>query len=706
MTAPVITGATAISLTEGDAAFAVDQGLSFAGGSDFAGGFIRFAVSDANSGDQFTLTSGADANVSGAISVDAGGVVYLGNGSGREAIGAIDSVENGQDGAALKINLGVSTGAITNSGFETGTDGWTIVTDRLILNPPDPADTAIIGGRPAPIDPTIPPSAGDDAGAVTSMTYLYERSTNQYTEGGASLRLYNQGGTASGFDVVHGPYAVSDVFQANAGEIFRFDWRASAGGDAYDAFGYLLNVDTGDVLPLLDQTGADDSGETPWTSEAILMPQTGNWSFVFVAGTYDFTGGQAVGGSLYIDNIRALAPSPVDDAILKTISSQVTFQNTSKEAVGARSLEVAVSDGLGDQQSASADLEIANIPDAPTGGLQVSGAFKVGETLTVTDTIDDPDGIDASGVTYQWQRGSGGSWSDIADADGSTYEITSADQGYSIRLVAKFTDNGGTEETVTSNAISKPAPPSPPPVLDQHDNVSVGTIGADTLSGLEGTDTLQGGSGGDFLNGNQDNDILQGNQGADTLHGGQGDDIVRGGQDNDVVLGDVGDDMVFGDLGRDVVNGGEGNDILWGGQGANPDTADSGDTLSGEAGNDFVNGNGGDDAIDGGIGEDTVHGGRGDDVIFGGDGDDMVFGDLGNDTLSGGAGADQFQMHGGGRDVIIDFNLAQGDRVVLDAGASYTLSQQGADTVIDWSEGQVVLSNVQASSLTGDWIFA
>lgn len=699
MTAPTITGVTAISLTEGDGAYAIDQGISFAGGSNYAGGFLRFEVGGATTGDQFILNSASDVNATGAISVDGAGLVYLGNGSSRDQIGTIDSVENGQDGKALKINLGVSTDAVTNPGFEDGTTGWTIGEERVILG------TTEVNDWLSPSDSTHPPGAVGDGGVISNTSYSSEFSTIQYTEGAQSLRLFNSS-TVESNGVLHGPYAYSDDFGAAAGDVFLFQWRAAAGSDAFDAFGYLLNVDTGDTWTFVDSTGTSSSGQTTWLTQAVVIPETGNFSFVFVAGTYDFNGGTAAGGSLFVDNIRTMTSS-ADDSVLKAITSQVTFQNTSDApATGPRALTVQAADGLQQTNSDSADIEIDAVNDAPTGGLTVNGTFKVGETLTLTDTIDDADGFDPADVTYQWQRGSGGSWSDIADADGSTYEITSADQGYSIRLVAKFTDNGGTEETVTSNAISKPAPPPPPPVLDQHDNVSVGTIGADTLSGLEGTDTLQGGSGGDFLNGNQDNDILQGNQGADTLHGGQGDDIVRGGQDNDVVLGDVGDDMVFGDLGRDVVNGGEGNDILWGGQGANPDTADSGDTLSGEAGNDFVNGNGGDDAIDGGVGEDTVHGGRGDDVIFGGDGDDMVFGDLGNDTLSGGAGADQFQMHGGGHDVIIDFNLAQGDRVVLDAGASYTLSQQGADTVIDWSEGQVVLSNVQASSLTGDWIFA
>ena len=53
-----------------------------------------------------------------------------------------------------------------------------------------------------------------------------------------------------------------------------------------------------------------------------------------------------------------------------------------------------------------------------------------------------------------------------------------------------------------------------------------------------------------------------------------------------------------------------------------------------------------------------------------------------------------------------DFNLAQGDRVQLDPGTTFSVSQVGADTVITMGGGgQMVLVSVAMSSLTGDWIF-
>jgi len=187
--------------------------------------------------------------------------------------------------------------------------------------------------------------------------------------------------------------------------------------------------------------------------------------------------------------------------------------------------------------------------------------------------------------------------------------------------------------------------------------------GNDTIDGGAGTSYLRGEDGDDSISGGAQFDDINGNMGADTLHGNAGDDWVVGGKDNDVQFGDVGDDIVWGNLGNDTLNGGDGND--------------------------------------------QVRGGQGDDVLDGGAGNDFVSGDRGNDTITGGAGADLF--HGSqdaGIDKVLDFHLSEGDRVMLDPGTTYTLVQQGADTVIDMGGGnQMILVGVQLSSLTPRWIF-
>ena len=76
-------------------------------------------------------------------------------------------------------------------------------------------------------------------------------------------------------------------------------------------------------------------------------------------------------------------------------------------------------------------------------------------------------------------------------------------------------------------------------------------------------------------------------------------------------------------------------------------------------------------------------------------------------TVAGGAGPDIFHTFGdAGIDRVIDFNRAEGDRVQIDAGRDYTVTQAGADVVIRIEgDGEMTLVGVDVATLTGDWIF-
>jgi serralysin len=205
------------------------------------------------------------------------------------------------------------------------------------------------------------------------------------------------------------------------------------------------------------------------------------------------------------------------------------------------------------------------------------------------------------------------------------------------------------------------------------DNDLEGGAGFDSIFAGAGNDTIDGGTGTSYLRGEDGNDSIvggsvfddiQGNTGNDTERGGAGDDYVVGGKDNDVLFGDDGLDLVYGNLGSDTCDGGAGNDI--------------------------------------------VRGGQDNDCISGGAGADFMSGDKGADTVSGGAGADTFHISSdAGSDRVLDFKLAEGDRVHLDPGATFSVAQVGADTVITLasSSDQMILVGVQMSSLTPGWIF-
>ena len=197
------------------------------------------------------------------------------------------------------------------------------------------------------------------------------------------------------------------------------------------------------------------------------------------------------------------------------------------------------------------------------------------------------------------------------------------------------------------------------------------------------------------LGGTAGDDVLTGQaDAANQIRGLEGNDSIVGGTQHNDINGNTGNDTI---VGRSTVG-----DWLLGGQGQ--DSIDA----SASTGHNIINGNLGDDTIHGGAGGDTLRGGQGQDLIVGGSGADWISGDLGNNTLTGGQGADTF--HGGPHgsvDYITDFNGAEGDRIQLDAGSQYHLSQQsdGLHLVFDSGPGgQIILQGVDQSNFQSGWV--
>jgi len=112
--------------------------------------------------------------------------------------------------------------------------------------------------------------------------------------------------------VVHGPALVSNgSLNLSAGSTVRFDWEASAGVDAYDVFGYIVDTNTGRSEIILNQTGTAARPYQARTTFSHTIQTAGNYKFVFLSGTWDATRGLAVGARLLIDDVQA-----VDNSVL------------------------------------------------------------------------------------------------------------------------------------------------------------------------------------------------------------------------------------------------------------------------------------------------------------------------------------------------------------------------------------------------------
>ena len=98
-----------------------------------------------------------------------------------------------------------------------------------------------------------------------------------------------------------------------------------------------------------------------------------------------------------------------------------------------------------------ADAPLTN--NAPSGAPEITGTEQVGSTLAATtSTITDDDGIQDATFKYQWIATDNAADADIDGATDSAYTLVAADAGKTIKVRVTFTDDKGTEETLTSAA--------------------------------------------------------------------------------------------------------------------------------------------------------------------------------------------------------------------------------------------------------------
>ena len=337
---------------------------------------------------------------------------------------------------------------------------------------------------------------------------------------------------------------------------------------------------------------------------------------------------------------------------------------------GPASFIYTISDGNGGEATATANLTISAVNDAPTSiGLSSIDIAEnsPGGAIVGTLSVSDVDQGDSAVYTI-----TGGTGADKFVINGSNLEVAAnADLDYeqspSFTLEIEAVDNGGLSTTQTFDIN----------LLDiEEGGVIEGTSLSDTLTGTAEQDTILGLAGNDIINAGAGDDTLVGGSGADALDGGDGADTVNySGSTSGVVI--ILTTFLFRPYGIGI--GGEA----------------TGDTL---------------------INIENIVGSDFSDTLIGNAEDNELSGGAGNDYLLGAGGRDQFIFKEGyGRDTILDFESAgpASEKITLefDGISSYEdleplISPLGffqSSTRIDFTSGdRLTLLGVNPNELDAD----
>ena len=158
-----------------------------------------------------------------------------------------------------------------------------------------------------------------------------------------------------------------------------------------------------------------------------------------------------------------------------------SYTPTSSEQGQTVQVRVTFTDDADNAESLTSEATVAvaaKTNTAPTGLPTISGTPQVEQTLTAdTSAIADEDGLTNVSYSYQWIAGG----SDIDGATGSSYTLTSSEQGQTVQVRVTFTDDADNAESLTSVAM-KTVAQAPSPLTVSLENADTSHNGTDVFT--------------------------------------------------------------------------------------------------------------------------------------------------------------------------------------------------------------------------------
>jgi hypothetical protein len=237
--------------------------------------------------------------------------------------------------------------------------------------------------------------------------------------------------------------------------LITYQWQRG-GVNITGATGATYTQTDADVGQLINVIASyTDGGATPESvSSAVVGP---------VANVNDAPGGTVtISGTPTEDQLLTASNTLTDADGMGTVTyqwqrngSDITGATASTYLLGDADINQMIrvvaryTDGHGTLESVSSAVvgPITNLNDAPMGSVTINGIAQEGETLTVSITLSDADGLGV--FIRQWRRDGVG----ITGATGMSYTLTQADVGTTITMLVRYTDGNGMLESVLSNSL-------------------------------------------------------------------------------------------------------------------------------------------------------------------------------------------------------------------------------------------------------------
>lgn len=392
----------------------------------FADGNVLFEIAEGSSANErLLLPDGASVVTSNGI-VTVNGTTVLLNGN---PIGSVDPALNGS-GKALRINFStpLENGDFSQADGSGNPAGWTVNKNVVKLG------SLASRTQEAPYESVVSNVYGGYTVNVTNAVYAYSYDTDvDYFAGSAQNRYegvernpagagsfngrvvsgaleLESSGTIAGpnagtYGSMFGPEAISTTFKAAQGDTLVFDWKAAGGQDDYEVYGFLVNADDADDVTLLMYgRGKNTIGNNGWITANGQIPADGNYYFRFVSGTYDKTGGFAVGAKLYIDNVRVLSGA-ITSEVASAVAGLVAYENTGypEPLAPARTVKITATNSAGEtgpSPAAEVNILLQDEEQLRLVNVKVKDSAPNEAELTFNVPVNgDPAALDLAGLT-------------------------------------------------------------------------------------------------------------------------------------------------------------------------------------------------------------------------------------------------------------------------------------------------------------------